>query len=162
MSEIWTNSGASFETFTVHNWDVAGGCGGGESCVNIWGCCTPTGFPGWDTTRYHRYAMRVTGNGSQVFVCGYVEDTPGVSGLVSMGCQQLPGPGTAQQLSGARMSGTPQFLVGESFGCSGSCATGQPFPVYIKSFSLWVCQGWQTNQVSGNGTTRCLTASANP
>jgi hypothetical protein len=161
MVEFWNNNGASF---VVHNWDQGGGCGGGEACTTIWQANgNQPSFFSSDWTNYHKVAVRVTGNGTDtVNICGYSEDVPGVSGLQSRGCTGIPGGGTGSQLDGSRMGTTPQFYVAEAFGCSGSCAVGQPFIAYIKSIDIWVCTGYQPNQVSGNSTTRCATSNPNP
>lgn len=125
----------------------------------------PPGFSSWDWTQYHRYTWRLTGasNGSgDIQFCAWLEQTPGVSGLVSIGCVGIGA--TASQRAGNNIGTALILQSGLGFGCvHGECTSPSiSYDTYFKSAKVYVCPSWTANQNPVGGAQQCFTSSNNP
>jgi hypothetical protein len=123
-----------------------------DSCYHNWsngndvGCNwfpnTPSNLSNFDATQYHKYAMRVSGDGrTAIYFCSYVDD-------IAQGCQRVNT--TAAQLAGQR--NFIQLNVG--INCVVPCNNAFQEDMYVKSVRVWSCSNWQGSS--------CPTSSANP
>ena len=123
----------------IHNW----GQGGAGNCLWI-GTPPPEVAGGYDATQYHKYAMRITGDGGKaIWMCNYVDD-------VFQGCVQANASGS--QLTGQR--NIPQLAVGAMSNNPGLPNTRFRQDLYVKSVRVWSCSDWQGSF--------CPSSSANP
>jgi hypothetical protein len=153
--DLWsyTTNGTSIEWDGIEVWasntDAGSALHNNENNYNtgIWNATAPPGIPGGiDYTQYHKWAWRVTSNGtSDAFWCSYVDDQPN-------GCQSWSP--TAKELTGLE-----QILqLSVSMSCRGTtppCNNGRQINVWISRVRVFSCAGL-------NSGAKCFTSSANP
>jgi hypothetical protein len=107
----------------------------GHPQTSVW-----TGFPpGFDTTAYHKYAMRIARTGSVIQVCSYVDDALATFNG-STGCVNVPSPTTVELVQ-------RNALI---FGTGTCCGEGEvnntavQVDLLVKSIRVWSCASWQT------------------
>jgi hypothetical protein len=87
---------------------------------------------GYDPTKYHTYAGRITSDGSTMSICSYVDN-------VFIACQN-------PQAVGAEFN-QRNFLVAQIGQNNGS--TPQQTDMFVKSIRVWSCANWQTSMCNG-------------
>jgi hypothetical protein len=103
--------------------------------------CKGDFFPnGLDVTQYHKWAWRVTSNGTtDTFYCVYIDD-------ITIGCSTVHPDAT--ELA----DGTWSFIL---LNAQNWAAGSDNFNLWVKSIAVWSC-------AAGNSGQKCLTSSPNP
>jgi hypothetical protein len=105
---------------------------------------TFSGLPGgFDTTVYHKYAMRIKRTGNTIEMCSYIDD------ILQGSCRNLPNP-TTRQLNQRSI-----LIIGNGTCCGEgeSNNTAVRTDLFVKNIRMWSCATWQTTTCSGTALT---------